>query len=55
MKCKWQAEDQGCDESDPHYETSCGESFYFVDSSLEEQPKFIWCPFCGKKINHKEG
>jgi DNA-directed RNA polymerase subunit RPC12/RpoP len=46
--CEW--EDKGSDDYDTWYETQCGRSFYFSDGSNCEGNKFLYCPYCGKRI-----
>ena len=44
--CKWTYQD-----IDGFYETSCcgGEGFQFNEGGVKEN-KFVYCPYCGKKI-----
>lgn len=46
--CEW--EDKEFDEDNTWYETQCERSFYFSDGSNCEDNKFLFCPYCGKKI-----
>ncbi len=47
--CTWHR-----DADDDMYESDCGHSFYFVDSTLPEQTGFKWCPYCGLSIEASE-
>ncbi len=44
--CKWK-------EDDGFYATECEHGFYFNDDGIDEN-NFIYCPYCGKRIQEKE-
>ena len=48
-KCEWYRSPE-----EDEYQSDCGHSFYFVDSTLSEQGGFKFCPFCSLEIMPKE-
>jgi len=42
--CDWQFDGE-------HHITDCNHAFYFDDCSYVEDSQFVYCPYCGKKIN----
>jgi hypothetical protein len=38
------------DSDSEHYDTGCGEAYYFIEGTLEEN-RAHFCSFCGKRIN----
>jgi len=49
--CDWTPwndwENPGC------YDTQCGQTQYFSEEDIKGN-NYVFCPFCGKKINEKE-
>ena len=49
--CKWQIDESQSLPEERYFFTGCKSVFYFIYNGTLEENNFLYCPYCGGKIN----